>query len=95
MSLDPEDAVDAEGSHNEASSENPFCERCNVTMEPGHVVAYGHGNQWTLPFWQEGAPEFGIFGNLVGKGKARYGVATYRCPQCHKLEMYTSNRMNR
>lgn len=66
----------------------PQCPQCRVGMDEGFVPDLGHLNSPTTPKWTEGAPEPSFWRGLNLKDKARYAIATYRCPSCGLLQSY-------
>ena len=67
----------------------PTCPKCAASMERGFLIdqdAMGGGRH--AAEWGEGAPERSVWTGLKLRGRERYVVRSYRCPQCGYVELY-------
>ncbi len=72
-------------------AEPSTCPKCAGTMERGIVLDQVYGTH-AVPEWVEGEPERSIWTGLKLRGKARFGIATWRCRRCGFLESYAPDR---
>jgi len=74
---------------------NPICPNCKVEMETGFTVDYTQGGVMQAT-WHQGEPEdrrllglklgLGVQSNIHEDPK----IISYRCPECHLLQNYTT-----
>jgi hypothetical protein len=67
------------------------CKHCDVDMIEGYVPDQAYGSL-AEPFWVEGMPERSWFTGLKTRNRKRFGIITYRCPQCGFLESYATKQ---
>ncbi|HYC93638.1 MAG TPA: hypothetical protein VEO54_30820 [Thermoanaerobaculia bacterium] len=65
----------------------PQCERCRVPMERGYMIDHGYGVTYPMA-WVAGVPRWSKWWGLKVKREEKIPVASYRCPQCGRLESY-------
>ena len=63
-------------------------------MEAGYLPDRGDLNALTVEEWVEGVPERSFWTGLKTKGRDRFTVMTYRCPQCGYLESYATDKVS-
>lgn len=69
----------------------PNCPDCNVPMEEGYILEFGHYNAPSVSSWNAGVPKLvsWFLGTRleVGYGK-QLPIESFRCPQCGLLREY-------
>ncbi len=67
--------------------EVPQCERCRLPMERGFLIDHGYGANYPMA-WAAGVARWSRWLGLKVTREEKMPVATYRCPQCGKLESF-------
>jgi hypothetical protein len=66
----------------------PTCVKCNAKMEQGILLDLADSNRLYAVSWVRAPVEKSFWMGLRIKGKPRYEVRAYRCPECGYLESY-------
>jgi predicted RNA-binding Zn-ribbon protein involved in translation (DUF1610 family) len=64
------------------------CPKCGSAMERGFIPDRIDVRYALLREWVAGVAQERFFGGVKLKGKERYYVLTFRCPDCYYLESY-------
>jgi phage FluMu protein Com len=70
------------------------CPKCETAMTEGFVLDRGDAGYKMKAVWIEGEPEQSFWSNgIKTSGKNAFNIETYRCPKCHYLEFYTTEKV--
>jgi len=71
---------------------NTTCPDCNGEMEEGFLLDQTHGGRVPLS-WIAGDVEKSIWTGTKIKGRARWELTAYRCPQCGLVKSYARTQL--
>ena len=63
------------------------CPKCGIALQDGFILDKTRDSRGPSE-WVEGKPERSFWVGIKLRGKARFPIASYRCPRCGFLELY-------